>query len=93
MKDFTTEWVEKLEALVNCSPMVYQKVCEVATVHMHKTLQQNVTRFCVQWIKHMGTDWTISADGRNEDSVNLCRDLMKSEEFKEILHAHSLPYI
>ena len=42
----------------------------------HRTLQQTFMKFVVQWITHNAH--TNFYDGRNEASVNLCKELWKT---------------
>lgn len=50
----------------------------------HRTLQQNFTRLCVQWFKHLSDQERY--DLRNEASVRLAKEIMQKCNT-------SLPYI
>ena len=80
----------ELSNVFNCFPIGDKVIEELVTTH--RTIQQNITRFCFKWIKHIATDWTLSTDARNEDSVGACKDLWKIEEVREILE-RPMPYI
>ena len=41
----------------------------------HRTLQQSFTKLCLQWLEHVASD-KYRYDGRNEDSHELCKDLI-----------------
>ena len=63
---------------------------EDALVHKieqwHPTLQQNFTRFCIQWLKRLAEDG-FSFDDRNKASVEFARSI------KDKLEKAYLPYI
>jgi len=80
----------ELSNVFNCFPISKETIAELSTTH--RTIQQNITRFCVDWLNHLATDWTISTDDRNEAGVNIARDLHKIEEAREVLE-RPLPYI
>lgn len=83
---------QELEDIFNRSSLSNKEVCEWLSTRCHKTIQQNITRFCVAWLNHLATDWTISVDGRNEASVSIAKDLHRIEEAREVL-ARPIPYI
>lgn len=80
----------EMDIMFNCFPIGKKTIEELSTTH--RTIQQNITRFCLMWIKHIATDWTLSTDARNEASVGACKDLWKIEEVREILN-RPMPYI
>ena len=80
-----------IEQQFNCFPLSDEFI-ENLIHHAHRTIQQNITRFCFMWLKHLATDWTISTDARNEASVAAAKDLYKIEEAREVLN-RSFPYI
>ena len=63
---------------------------EDALVHeieqWHPTLQQNFTRFCIQWLKRLAEDG-FSFDDRNKASVEFARSI------RHQLEKAYLPYI
>lgn len=81
---------QELENTFNCFPIDRKTVEEL--MHTHRTIQQNITRFCVDWLNALATDWTYSTDARNEAGVGIAKDLHKIEEAREILR-RPLPYI
>ena len=58
----------------------------------HRTIQQNITRFCIDWLNYLAEDWTQSTDARNEASIGIAKDLHKIEEAREVMH-RPIPYI
>lgn len=81
---------QELDVVFNCFPISHKTIEELA--HTHKTIQENITRFCVDWLNNLATDWTISVDGRNEAGVAIAKDLHKIEQAREILE-RPMPYI
>ncbi len=81
---------KELDKCFNCFPISKETIEELSTTH--RTIQQNITRFCVDWLNHLATDWTMSTDARNEASVGIAKDLHKIEEAREVLE-RPLPYI
>jgi hypothetical protein len=43
----------------------------------HRTLQQNFTRFCFAWIRHLAKLEENQYDLRNEASVKACREIVQ----------------
>ena len=80
----------ELSRTFNCFPIGRVTIEELA--HTHKTIQQNITRFCVDWLNTLATDWTLSVDERNEAGIGIAKDLHRLEEAREILE-RPIPYI
>ena len=56
----------------------------VSMAREHRTLQQSFTGLCFAWIRHCAKMDFRSIDGRNEWSVNKCKEIMeKMEELPE----------
>jgi hypothetical protein len=51
----------------------------------HRTIQQNMTRFCVRWLEHLAKQSEF--DGRNEASVELAK------KFVNAVPERHLPFI
>lgn len=66
-----------------------QKVAQYMT-HEHRTLQQNFTRLCVEWLKALSE--VEMYDDRNEASVRLAHDLFAIPEVKKLFDT-GLPMI
>ena len=81
---------KELDVVFNCFPISKECISELS--HTHKTIQQNITRFCVDWLNNLATDWTIGVDGRNEAGVAIAKDLHKIEQAREVL-GRPIPYI
>ena len=52
-----------------------------AMSRQHRTLQQNFTRLCLQWLEHVASD-EYSTDGRNEQSKEVAQKLLAG--FKDL---------
>lgn len=70
---------------VNNMSFSAKKLCE-AMSHEHRTLQQNFTRVCIEWLRTCASD-DYGYDGRNESSHLVAKKLMDGKD--EIC----LPYI
>jgi hypothetical protein len=60
----------------------------------HRTLQQNFTRLCLQWLETVASD-DYRTDGRNEASKNIAQELIGNfqKEKCNILPSKYLPNI
>jgi len=84
------EKAKELDRVFNCLPIGQETINEL--LGTHRTIQQNITRFCVDWLNALATDWTIGTDDRNEAGVGIAKDLHKIGEARAIL-SRPLPYI
>ena len=81
-----SDYASKVSMMFNACPVNFKKTCgELITEH--RTIQQNITRFCVTWLKTLATDPCVGTDYRNEQSVKVAKMLMEScpEAFEEPL--------
>lgn len=65
------------------------KIFIEAMSRQHRTLQQNFTRVCFEWIKHMAEKQEGDYDGRNEASVKACKKILERVDEYDL----SLPLI
>jgi hypothetical protein len=72
-KDFAEKNVQIVSGMVNSSLFDAETFCEKFQ-REHRTLQQNFTRLCIEWIKTCASD-EYAYDGRNEASHKVCLDL------------------
>lgn len=86
-----TEYTKELAYKFNACPVNFEKTCQ-ELVTEHKTIQQNITRFCVTWLKTLATDWTLTVDDRNYASVEIAKSLWAIEQAREQLE-RPIPYI
>ena len=91
------EVAEKISDLINNMCLNEKEVCK-AMCNEHRTLQQNFTRLCIEWLKTCASE-DYRHDGRNEDSHHLAQEIVNAydhnhtetsvEHFKDIF----IPYI
>jgi len=72
----------------NCGPLGNEVIDELA--HEHRTIQQNMMRFCVKYIKRIAQETYY--DDRNAASVELAKALLNVPGVEEILD-RPLPFI
>lgn len=93
MRDYQEKPVHELSHFFNCNSHLDKEQIEALAAE-HKTIQQNITRFCLDWIRYIGTDYDLSrADGRNIDSVTKCHEIMDTPGVKEIFDNGGIPFI
>lgn len=68
----TTETVKTVSNYVNSMSADYNEFAELMG-REHRTLQQNFTKLCVAWLKHLAT--TEYYDLRNEASVKFAQSI------------------
>ena len=69
--------VRILEDMVNSFSFRSQGVAEYFARVAHRTLQQNLTRFCVEWLRVCASD-DYGYDGRNEASHKLAKKIIEA---------------
>lgn len=72
--DKNKEYADKLSDMVNSFSFSATDVAKAMTME-HKTLQQNFTRLCIEWLKVCASD-DYRTDGRNEDSHNIAKEIV-----------------
>ena len=79
-----SEYAQKISNLFNSGPVSQTKAAQ-ELITEHKTIQQNIMRFAVTWLKTLATDPCIFTDDRNEQSVRIARMLYEKcpEAFEE----------
>lgn len=75
---------DKLGDIFNSCSLDMTKTCQRLIVE-HRTIQQNITRFCVKWLETLATDPCVGVDARNEASVKVAKMLHEKcpEAFEE----------
>ena len=68
----------EIESIVNDITFDAEGVAKSMT-SAHKTLQQNFTRLCVEWLKVCASD-EYAFDGRNEASHLVAKELMDGKD-------------
>ena len=79
------EFAELFSNFCNDSRRDPKKAAIAKMLREHRTIQQNMMRFCMLFIEGMATN---GHDGRNEASVELAKAIMEIESRKR-----ALPYI
>lgn len=69
---------------------VSEKETAFALLSQHRTLQQNLMRVFVEYVKAQAEN--EYADARNEDTVKLCKQLMNIPEVRDLFNK-GLPYV
>ena len=79
-------FADKVSNLFNTCSIDMTKTCQRLIVE-HRTIQQNITRFCVKWLETLATDPCVGVDARNEQSVKVAKMLYEKclEAFDEPL--------
>ena len=77
-------FADNLVDLFNTCSIDMAKTCQWLLVE-HRTIQQNITRFCVRWLETLATDPCVRVDARNEASVKVAKMLHEKcpEAFEE----------
>lgn len=81
---------KELDLVFNCFPISRKTIEELSCTH--KTIQQNITRFAVDWLNYLALDWTQTTDARNEASIGIAKDLHRIEAAREVLE-RPIPFI
>ncbi len=68
-----------IEKLVNSFWFSPSEVAEFYAQDAHRTLQQNLTRFCVEWLKVCASE-DYRYDGRNEASHEVAKKLLDGHD-------------
>ena len=79
MSKQTKELVQEITDYLNTFNSKEKEFCEAMSCE-HRTLQQNFTRLCLQWIEHCASP-EYRTDGRNQQSQTISQVLLHC--FKE----------
>lgn len=83
-----TENVRKVSEMLNSFSFSPEDFCKEFTKE-HRTLQQNLTRLCINWLCTCASD-DYRYDGRNEASHKIAKALIESQDADFI---GSIPFI
>lgn len=88
-KEVGEEFAETLSKFVNIMNGDERQVYAILKMaNQHRTLQQNMTRFCVGWLEHLAVlskDSDRYSDLRNEDSMKLAKEFVEKMESSRYL--------
>lgn len=76
--DKTTENVRKVSDMLNSFSFSSKDFCKEFTKE-HRTIQQSLTRLCVEWLCTCASD-DYRFDGRNEASHKIAKALIESQD-------------
>lgn len=75
MSKQTKELVQEITDYLNTFNSKEKEFCEAMSCE-HRTLQQNFTRLCLQWIEHCASH-EYRTDGRNQQSHEVSRRILE----------------
>lgn len=77
--DYTKESARKLGEMANSFSFSPKAVAEYIAQTEHRTIQQSITRFCVEWLRVCASD-NYGYDGRNEASHEVAKKLLDGHD-------------
>ena len=84
--EFTVECARKIGDMLNSFSFNCKEVAEQIARTEHRTIQQSITRFCIEWLKVCASD-DYGYDGRNEASHKVAKELLDGKDIR------GLPFI
>ena len=90
MATYEAEVAQEFENKISTLCFSEKEFCDAFAKHAHRTNQQTFTSITLAWIKKCAEleDWQV--DGRNEQSVNICKKLVEVLDAEGI---YTLPMI
>lgn len=86
VSDYTKECARKIGEMTNSFSFTPKAVAEYIAQTEHRTIQQSITRFCIEWLKVCASD-DYGYDGRNEASHEVAKELLDGKDIR------GLPFI
>ena len=77
--DFTKDSARKIGDIANSFHFSLNAIAKQIARTEHRTIQQNITRFCVEWLRVCASD-DYGYDGRNEASHRVAKQLLDGKE-------------
>ena len=77
--DITKQNVTTIERMVNSFSFSPKEVAQYYAQTAHRTLQQSLTRFCIEWLKVCASD-EYRYDDRNEASHRVAKQLLDGKD-------------
>ena len=84
--EFTVECARKIGDMCNSFSFNAKGIAEQIARTEHRTIQQSITRFCIEWLKVCASD-NYGYDGRNEASHEVAKELLDGKDIR------GLPFI
>lgn len=78
-KNYTKECARKFGEMVNSFAFSPKTIAEEIARTEHRTIQQSITRFCIEWLKVCASD-DYGYDGRNEASHEVAKQLLDGKD-------------
>lgn len=86
--EFSKECARKIGDMLNSFSFNSREIAEYIAKTEHRTIQQSITRFCIEWLKVCASD-DYGYDGRNEASHIVAKELLDGKED----NVRGLPFI
>ena len=77
--EYTKESARALGEMANSFSFSPTEVAKQIAQTEHRTIQQSITRFCVEWLKVCASD-DYGYDGRNEASHKVAKQLLDGKD-------------
>ena len=77
--DYTEKCARAIGEMANSFSFNPKKVAEEIARTEHRTIQQSITRFCIEWLKVCASD-DYGYDGRNEASHEVAKQLLDDKD-------------
>lgn len=77
--EYTKDSARKLGEMANSFSFSPKAVAEQIARTEHRTIQQSITRFCIEWLKVCASD-DYGYDGRNEASHEVAKELLDGKD-------------
>lgn len=84
--EFTKNKAREIGDLFNSFGLNAEDIAGQIARTEHRTIQQNITRFCVEWLRVCASD-DYGYDGRNEASHEVAKELLDGKNIR------GLPFI
>ena len=84
--EFSKECAGKIGDMCNSFSFNAKEIAEQIARTEHRTIQQSITRFCIEWLKVCASD-DYGYDGRNEASHEVAKELLDGKDIR------GLPFI
>ena len=79
VSDYTKDCARKIGEMANSFSFNAKGVAEYIAQTEHRTIQQSITRFCIEWLKVCASD-DYGYDGRNEASHEVAKELLDGKD-------------
>lgn len=77
--DYNNECADRIEEMMNSFSFNPSRVCKRLETYAHRTIQQTITRFCIEWLRTCASD-SYRYDARNEQSHIVAKKLLDGND-------------